>query len=113
MPRRHHLRPPTPAAPSPLRRCRGGSAAGVRGGRDRPAPATEHQRRLLLFEQLRAALQSRVVIEQAKGVLAEYLNVTVDETFRQLRNHARKLTDLARDVAPDILEPTPSPHPRH
>jgi GAF domain-containing protein len=59
--------------------------------------------RELLSEQLQTALHSRVVIEQAKGVLAEYLNVTVDEAFQQLRNHARnsnrKLTDLARDVA--------------
>jgi GAF domain-containing protein len=54
-------------------------------------------------EQLRTALQSRVAIEQAKGVLAEYLNISVDDAFLRLRSEARntnrKLTELARDVA--------------
>jgi transcriptional regulator with GAF, ATPase, and Fis domain len=57
----------------------------------------------LVSEQLQTALQSRIAIEQAKGVLAEYLNVSVDEAFQRLRSQARntnrKLTDLARDVA--------------
>ena len=57
----------------------------------------------LVSEQLRTALQSRIAIEQAKGVLAERLNVSVDDAFQRLRSHARntnrKLTDLARDVA--------------
>jgi GAF domain-containing protein len=57
----------------------------------------------LLGDQLQAALQSRIAIEQAKGVLAEYLNVSVDEAFQRLRSQARntnqKLTDVARDVA--------------
>ena len=64
--------------------------------------------RQLLSEQLQAALQSRVVIEQAKGVLAEYLGITVDEAFVQLRSHARnanrKLTDLAREVANKTMD---------
>jgi len=58
--------------------------------------------RNLLAEQLQAALQSRVIIEQAKGMLAEYLAVTVDEAFRLLRNysrdHNRKLSEIASDV---------------
>jgi hypothetical protein len=53
--------------------------------------------------QLQAALTSRVVIEQAKGVLAERLQVSADEAFAVLRGAARShnwlLSDLARDVA--------------
>jgi GAF domain-containing protein len=58
--------------------------------------------RTLVTEQLQAALLSRVVIEQAKGMLAEYLQMTVDDAFWRLRSYARdhnrKLSDVARDV---------------
>jgi GAF domain-containing protein len=58
--------------------------------------------RNLLAEQLQAALNSRVVIEQAKGMLAEYLAMTVDDTFKLLRtyarDHNRKLSRVASDV---------------
>lgn len=40
------------------------------------------------LEQLQQALDSRVVIEQAKGVIAAYRGVNVDEAFRILRKHA-------------------------
>ena len=58
--------------------------------------------RQLLSEQLQTALQSRVVIEQAKGMISEYLGVSIDDAFEVLRKRARdhnyKLTQLARDV---------------
>jgi GAF domain-containing protein len=51
---------------------------------------------------LRAALSSRIVVEQAKGYLHERLDVPVDAAFGLLREHARThglhLTDLARTL---------------
>ena len=56
-------------------------------------------RSTVVAEQLQHALNSRVVIEQAKGVLAERHNVDMEVAFAALRSHARnhnlKLTGLA------------------
>lgn len=61
--------------------------------------------------QLETALQSRIVIEQAKGVLAERLGVDVDAAFGILRyaarSHRLKLHDLAARVVNERMTPPP------
>ncbi|ARZ69344.1 transcriptional regulator [Streptomyces albireticuli] len=58
--------------------------------------------------QLQAALHSRVVIEQAKGVLAERWQVGLDEAFEALRSYARprrlRMADLAQRVVQGTLD---------
>jgi GAF domain-containing protein len=58
-------------------------------------------------EQLNNALNSRVLIEQAKGVLSERSGLNMEQAFALLRNHARnhnlRLSDVARDVIEDTL----------
>jgi len=58
--------------------------------------------------QLQNALQSRVSIEQAKGVVSEQAQVGTDAAFFMLRRYARdnnfKLVDVARDVVGGALQ---------
>jgi transcriptional regulator with GAF, ATPase, and Fis domain len=55
-----------------------------------------------LAEQLQTALNSRVIIEQAKGVIAERRQMDMDQSFALLRSTARgtnrRLADLSRAV---------------
>jgi AmiR/NasT family two-component response regulator len=64
-----------------------------------------------MAEQLQAALNSRVVIEQAKGKLAERLATDMDEAFRLLRDHARNTNQRLTDVARIFVESTSADFP--
>jgi len=72
-----------------------GAAAGL-------ALSAELRRQQTAIPQLQSALSSRIVIGQAKGILAERWQVTPDQAFdalrRQARAHQQVLADLARAV---------------
>jgi hypothetical protein len=70
------------------------------------------RRRDVLTEQLQTALNSRVLIEQAKGLLSERLRVSVSDAFTILRDSARsrnrRLSELAQAIV-DGTEQIPPP----
>lgn len=63
-----------------------------------PTPST-------VMPQLRSALTGRVIVEQAKGLLRQMLDVSVDEAFKLMRTYARAngehLTEVARRLMTD------------
>ncbi|MFJ8824988.1 ANTAR domain-containing protein [Streptomyces sp. NPDC102467] len=58
----------------------------------------------VLAGQLEHALSSRVVVEQAKGILAALHGLSLDEAFNRLRRHARSHQRKVQDVAREIVE---------
>ncbi len=60
----------------------------------------------LLAQQLQEALDSRILIEQAKGVLAERSGIDVDEAFVLMRSHARRSGAQLRQVVQAVLAGT-------
>ncbi|MDF2968738.1 MAG: hypothetical protein K0Q93_2516 [Nocardioidaceae bacterium] len=69
----------------------------------------------VLSEQLQSALDSRIVIEQAKGAVAQLHSVSIDEAFQLMRGYARRNRTRLSDVAQAVVDdPTrlPSLGPR-
>jgi hypothetical protein len=58
----------------------------------------------VVTSQLQSALESRVTIEQAKGVVAERDRIGVDAAFTLLRNYARTHNQLLNQVAKAIID---------
>jgi GAF domain-containing protein len=62
----------------------------------------------VLNQQLNHALNSRIVIEQAKGMVAEREGRNMEEAFTALRDYARahnvRLADVAQDVISGVLD---------
>jgi transcriptional regulator with GAF, ATPase, and Fis domain len=63
----------------------------------------------LVADQLEGALQSRILIEQAKGILAQGAGLGMDEAFSRLRRFARSSQRHLSDVAQDIVDGTLRP----
>ena len=74
---------------------------------DVAAATIEHLRTLeqtaRLVGQLQTALENRVVLEQAKGVLAERLGVDCHAAFREIRNAARREQKPISEVANSVI----------
>jgi GAF domain-containing protein len=74
-----------------------------------------HERNLrraeVVGEQLQAALNSRVVIEQAKGKLAERLGLDMDTAFTALRHYARDRNLRLSDLAQTFIDSDPADFP--
>ncbi|MFJ8915540.1 GAF and ANTAR domain-containing protein [Amycolatopsis sp. NPDC102389] len=64
------------------------------------------QRKEIVTAQLQTALNSRVIIEQAKGVLAERMRVSVGDAFGVLRAYARSNNRKILAVATGIIDRT-------
>ncbi len=56
-----------------------------------------------IIDQLQRALDTRVVIEQAKGYIAQFSQITLDQAFNRIRGYARSNNLLLRDVASGIV----------
>ncbi|MDQ1446234.1 MAG: hypothetical protein QOI20_2698, partial [Acidimicrobiaceae bacterium] len=70
----------------------------------------------VLNDQLSRALNSRVMIEQAKGMVAEREALDMQQAFSRLRTHARnhnlRLVDLAQDVIAGVVSASALDLPR-
>lgn len=58
----------------------------------------------VLNEQLSSALTSRIVIEQAKGIIAERTGLDIDASFEVMRGYARKRSLRLTDVAGGVVD---------
>jgi AmiR/NasT family two-component response regulator len=57
----------------------------------------------MVTEQLQTALNSRIVIEQAKGILAERRHISLTQAFTLMRTYARNHNRLLSQVARAII----------
>ena len=64
-----------------------------------------------IAEQLQAALNSRIIIEQAKGKLAERYDLAMDQAFALLRDHARETNQRLTETARNLVDATTADFP--
>lgn len=70
---------------------------------DRASPVARHPRGPVLTGQLQSVLNTRIVIGQAKGALAQIHGGTPDEAYERLRAHCRKSRLRLSDVALAVM----------
>ncbi len=58
----------------------------------------------VLNQQLTHALNSRIILEQAKGMVAERLDLDMQQSFATLRNHARNHNLRLSDIAESVID---------
>jgi len=56
-----------------------------------------------LSAQLQKALNSRCIIEQARGITAQQNGVTIDQAYQHIRSHARNNNASLRKVAEAVV----------
>jgi AmiR/NasT family two-component response regulator len=56
-----------------------------------------------VVRQLQTALDSRIVIEQAKGIIAVRQGVPTQAAFENLRSEARRRRVALRDIAAEVV----------
>jgi GAF domain-containing protein len=76
------------------------------------ANADSHAQLAEQARNMRMAMESRAVIEQAKGVLMAQRHVTADEAFEILRAASQRYNRKLRDIALGIVDSTRDAHPR-
>src|SRR6476620_4236676 len=57
----------------------------------------------VVTEQLQSALNSRILIEQAKGILAERRHISIADAFTLMRSYARDHNRLLSQVAKAVI----------
>lgn len=94
-----------------------GTANAVQSLVDVAAATIEHLRTLeqtaRLVGQLQTALEHRVVLEQAKGVLAERLGVDCHAAFREIRSTARREQKPITEIANQVVATRTNGHLAH
>jgi GAF domain-containing protein len=65
--------------------------------------ASKHRQQVELSAQLQHALDHRLVIEQAKGMLAARHTITPEEAFERIRRHARNRGATVHAVADAVV----------
>jgi GAF domain-containing protein len=64
------------------------------------------QQMRVVADQLQAALNSRVILEQAKGIIAERSSISPGQAFNLMRDHARANRESLSRLATDVVEGT-------